>query len=274
MGLQHYTQDMSRIPLKYHTNVLFFTKYTHPTLICRGTDARTDGRTHGRMDGWTENIYSIFRDKLLLLGDHVHGTIVPNWKDAVGLGNFVCDTKSKKTEGKADRAVNDEPYINKRKPLSTMAAKGHLNNGPSPKKMDGNGDQVVDDKPFIDKRKPSSMTAVKGNLNNGEHTLISVTVKMIHSAVRDCKWFVLKDGQPLQMVKLVGAVRNFHVHVKHVQIDLEDGIGLVRVILWRKQKECTAQRHLIDECNGNCYICVIREIEYYYGVREIIASNI
>ncbi len=67
MGLQHYTRDMSRIPLKYHTNVLFYTKYTHPMLICRGTDARTDGRTDGR----TENIYSIFRDKLLLLGEHV-----------------------------------------------------------------------------------------------------------------------------------------------------------------------------------------------------------
>ncbi len=75
MGLQHYPQDMSRIPLKYHTNVLFYTKYAHPTLICRGTDAcmhaRTDGRTDKRMDGWTENIYSIFRDKLLLLGEHV-----------------------------------------------------------------------------------------------------------------------------------------------------------------------------------------------------------
>ena len=71
MGLQHYTQDMSRIPLKYHTNVLFYTKYTHPTLICRGIDARTDGRMDGRTDGRTENIYSIFRDKLLLLGEHV-----------------------------------------------------------------------------------------------------------------------------------------------------------------------------------------------------------
>ena len=71
MGLQHYTQDMSRIPLKYHPNVLFYTKYTHPTLICRGTDARTDGRTDGWTDGRTENIYSIFRDKLLHLGEHV-----------------------------------------------------------------------------------------------------------------------------------------------------------------------------------------------------------
>jgi hypothetical protein len=103
------------------------------------------------------------------------------------------------------------------------AAKGDLNNGPSPKKTDGNGNRVVDDKPFIDEGKPLSTSAVKGVLNNGEHTLIPVTVKMIPSAVRDCKRFVLKDGQPLHMVKLVGAVRNFRVHVKHVQIDLEDG---------------------------------------------------
>jgi hypothetical protein len=73
MGLQHYTQDMSRIPLKYHTNVLFYTKYTHPTLICRGrTDARTDGRTDRK-------IYSIFRDKLLLLGEHVFSNNKNAW---------------------------------------------------------------------------------------------------------------------------------------------------------------------------------------------------
>ncbi len=177
-------------------------------------------------------------------------------------------------DGKANRVVDDEPYIDERKLSSTMAAKGDLTNGPSQKKMDENGDRVVDDEPFINKRKPSSMTARKGVLNNGEHTLIPVTVKMIHSAVRDCEWFILKDGRPLHMVKLVGAIRNFRVHVKHVQIDLEDGTGLVRVIFWQKQKKCTAQHHLIDECNGNCYICVIGEVEYYYGVHEIIAFDI
>ena len=71
MGLQHYTQDMSRIPLKYHTNVLFCTKYTNPTLICRGTDTQTDTQTDARTNAHTDNIYSIFRDKLLLLGEHV-----------------------------------------------------------------------------------------------------------------------------------------------------------------------------------------------------------
>jgi hypothetical protein len=56
--------------------------------------------------------------------------------------------------------------------------------------------------------------------------------KMIHSAVWNGELFVLKDGQSLHMVKLVGAVRNFRVNVKHIQIDSEDGTGLVRVILW------------------------------------------
>jgi hypothetical protein len=54
MGLQHYTQDMSKIPLKYHKKKLFYTNYTHPTLICRGTDGRTDGRMHGQTDARTD----------------------------------------------------------------------------------------------------------------------------------------------------------------------------------------------------------------------------
>jgi hypothetical protein len=40
----------------------------------------------------------------------------------------------KKMDEKADQAVDDESYINERKPSSTTAAKGDLNNGPSPKK--------------------------------------------------------------------------------------------------------------------------------------------
>jgi hypothetical protein len=132
----------------------------------------------------------------------------------------------KKTDGNGDRAVNDKPFINKRKPSRTIAVKGVLINGPSPKKMEGNGNRVVDDEPFINERKPSSMTAVKGVLNNGEHTPIPVTAKMIHSAVWDFERFVLKDGQPLHMVMLVGAVRNFRVNVKHIQIDLEMALDL------------------------------------------------
>jgi replication factor A2 len=76
------------------------------------------------------------------------------------------------------------------------------------------------------------------------------------------------------MVKLVGAIRNYGVNIKHVQIDVEDGTGLVRVILWRKEKECTAQRRLIHECNSNHYIHVIGEVEDYYGVHKIIAFDV
>ena len=78
----------------------------------------------------------------------------------------------------------------------------------------------------------------------------------------------LKDRRPLHLVKLVGAVRNFRVNIKHVQIDVEDGTGLVRVILWNEQKECTAQHQMIYECNSTRYIRVIGEVEDYYGVHE------
>jgi hypothetical protein len=85
---------------------------------------------------------------------------------------------------------------------------------PSLKKFNGNGNQFLDYEPFINKIKPSSDTVVKGVLNNGEHTLIPVMAMMIHSAVWDSKRFVLKDGRPLHMVKLVGAVRNFRVNIR------------------------------------------------------------
>ncbi len=76
------------------------------------------------------------------------------------------------------------------------------------------------------------------------------------------------------MVKLAGAIRNFRVNIKHIQINVEDGTGLVRAILWRGKKECTAQHCLIDKCNSDRYIRVIGEVEDYYGVHKIIAFNV
>ncbi len=119
-----------------------------------------------------------------------------------------------------------------------------------------------------------STTVAKGDSNNGEHTLIPVTAKMIHSAIWDSKRFVLNNRQPLHMVKLVGAIRNSRVNYKHVQIDVKDGTGLVRVILWKEQKECMAQHQMIHECNSNHYICVIGEVKDYYGVHKIIAFDV
>ncbi len=59
------------------------------------------------------------------------------------------------------------------------------------------------------------------------------------------------------MVKLVGAVRNICEKIKYVQINVEDGTGLLRVILWRKEKEYMAQHQMIHECNSTHYIRVI-----------------
>jgi hypothetical protein len=55
---------------------------------------------------------------------------------------------------------------------------------------------------------------------------------------------------------------------------VEDGTGLVRVILWRKEEECMAQHQMIHKCNSNCYICVTGEVEDYYGVHKIIAFDV
>jgi hypothetical protein len=131
-------------------------------------------------------------------------SIIPNWKDAIGLGSIVCDTKSKKN--------------NK------------------------SGNKFVDEELFINKRKPSSMAVEKSNLNNCEHTLIPVTAKMIHSAVYECKRLFLTDGQLLHMFMFFGAVRNYSKNMKNVMINAEDGTGLVQVILWRKENECAAEQ--------------------------------
>jgi hypothetical protein len=69
MGLQYYTQDMIKIQNTIriqHKCVVLHKVYTHPTLICRGTDGRTDGWT----DKYLLNIQG-FRDKLLLRGENV-----------------------------------------------------------------------------------------------------------------------------------------------------------------------------------------------------------
>ncbi len=76
------------------------------------------------------------------------------------------------------------------------------------------------------------------------------------------------------MVKLAGAVRNFCKKIKHIQINVEDGTGLVLVILWRKEKECMAQRQMIHKCNSTPYIRVIGEVENYYCVHKIFAFDV
>jgi hypothetical protein len=142
------------------------------------------------------------------------------------------------------------------------------------KKNNKSGDGFFNEESFIDKRKPLSTTVEKSNINNGEHTLIPVMAKMIHSAVSRDKMLVLKDGQPLHMVKFVGAVRNFSINIKNVMINGEDGMGLVRVILWQKENECTADRQLTHECYSNGYICVIGEVKDFYGVHKIVAIDV
>jgi hypothetical protein len=59
----------------------------------------------------------------------------PIGRTQLGFAALFVTPSPKKTDGKADQAVDDEPYIiDKRKLSTTTAAKGDLNNCPSPKK--------------------------------------------------------------------------------------------------------------------------------------------
>jgi hypothetical protein len=52
----------------------------------------------------------------------------------LGLAALFVTPSQKNTDGKANQAVDEEPYIDERK-LSSTTAKGDLTNSPSPKKQ-------------------------------------------------------------------------------------------------------------------------------------------
>ncbi len=65
----------------------------------------------------------------------------------------------------------------------------------------------VTDDPFIDdEKKPPSKSVPIGDKILHEQTLIPVTTNMINSAVSENNQFVLKDGRPLHLVKVMGAI--------------------------------------------------------------------
>jgi hypothetical protein len=120
---------------------------------------------------------------------------------------------------------------------------------------------------------PDAMFTSKMHLNNGEHMLIPVNAKMIHSTVSIRNRFILKNCCPLHMVKLVGVVRNYHDNTKNITINVEDGTGLVQVIVWHEEQECKAVLVLSQEFKGNGDTQVIGEVIDYYDVKEIIAFD-
>ncbi len=64
----------------------------------------------------------------------IQRTIVPIGRTQSGLAASIVTPSPKKTDGNGDRSVDDEPFIDKRKPSSTTAVIGVLSNGPSQKK--------------------------------------------------------------------------------------------------------------------------------------------
>ena len=116
----------------------------------------------------------------------------------------------------------------------------------------------VTDDPFIDDdRKPPSKSVPIRDKKIHEQTLIPVTTKMINSAVSEDNQFVLKDGRPLHLVKVVGAVVHYHEYWNNDVIGIEDGTGKIRVVLARCQNlECSCVKELYRKCAINTCVHV------------------
>ena len=111
----------------------------------------------------------------------------------------------------------------------------------------------VTDDPFIDDdRKSPSKSVPMGDKKIHEQMLIPVTTKMINSAVSEDNQFVLKDGRPLHLVKVVGAVVHYHEYWNNDIIGIEDGTGRIRVVLARcRNLECSGVKELYRKCAIN-----------------------
>ncbi len=134
--------------------------------------------------------------------------------------------------------------------------------------------KINHDDPFIDDRKPSSMSSPTSKTDYSQHTLITVTAKMIHSAVSTFDGFQLTDGCLLHLVKLVGAITFYQEYMDNITIDVEDGTGTMRAVLKRNQMECSMALSLCPNCRGNGYIHVIGTIQDVFGIQEIIALDV
>ncbi len=67
-----------------------------------------------------------FDDELARGTKPIKRIIVPYW---IRLGSVFCDTKSKKRDKGGDIFIDEEPFIEERKPSSMTVEKNYLNNG-------------------------------------------------------------------------------------------------------------------------------------------------
>jgi len=134
----------------------------------------------------------------------------------------------------------------------------------------------VTDDPFIDDdRKTPSKSVPIGDKQIHEQMLIPVTTKMIHSAVSEDNQFVMKDGHPLHLVKVVGDIVHYHEYWNNNVVGIEDGTGKIRVVLARCQNlECSGVKEFYRKCAINIYVRVIGMVKDDFNLRTIFASDV
>ena len=86
----------------------------------------------------------------------------------------------------------------------------------------------------------------------------------------------LRDGRPLYMVKIVGAVRSFDNRSTNYVIDLEDGTGLMVVKVWvNDSDDCSGVIQMREAaCKDHTYIRIIGQVRDFDGQRQVVANDV
>jgi len=119
----------------------------------------------------------------------------------------------------------------------------------------------------------------KSRRSYDEQTLIPVTILMAMKAQTDISGgdgtLVLEDGRPLNMVKIIGAVRSVDSLSTNVQYTIEDGTGCIDVKQWMDDNDSAESTEMKKETiHDNIYIKVIGIIKEYDGKKMVVASSV
>lgn len=116
-----------------------------------------------------------------------------------------------------------------------------------------------------------------------ERTVIPVTIRQILNASMDNSsdggggdgGVMLRDGRPVHLVKLVGAVRGVEDLSTNVVFSIEDGTGLIDVKQWHDPSDCAGITEMrMQASQDNCYVRVIGQLKGYEGKITVVGLSI
>jgi len=111
-----------------------------------------------------------------------------------------------------------------------------------------------------------------------QRNIIPVTIRM----ALDVKFqgssddsMLLRDGRILNFVKLVCAIRSVEENSTKVKFQVEDGTGLIEVVLWHDPMDCEAMTEIrMSASVENTYVRVIGQLKTFEGRISLVGHRV